>query len=260
MEQIDFGQVAKSYAKAREDIPVSLMDSLYVRGIFFDGKKVADIGCGTGALTRKIAMRKADVTGVDPSKELLQHAAALNRLKNYKIPYLQATAENTGLDDSQFDMVTVMRAWHWFDREKAIAEIKRIVKAKGTLIVIDSGFLAGSSVVEKTFEVLSRYVSGGLKPAGSKAESSLRINGFPAEWFDEWQTNGFKLSDFYSLNYNISFTKETWVERVESISWMAGLEKNDRNKALLDLTSTLPEQDSYVIPHECNVCILRLLE
>lgn len=258
MEQIDFGQVAKSYAKAREDIPVSLMDSLYVRGIFFDGKKVADIGCGTGALTRKIAMRKADITGVDPSKELLQYAVALNRLKNYNIPYLQGTAENTGLDDSQFDMITVMRAWHWFDREKAIAEIKRIVKAKGTLIVIDSGFLAGTSVVERTFEVLSRYVNGGLKPAGTKAHAQQRINGFPIEWFDEWQKNGFELRDFYKLNYSVTFTKETWVERVESISWLAGLEEGVRKKALQDLTYTLSDQDSFAIPHECNVCILRL--
>jgi ubiquinone/menaquinone biosynthesis C-methylase UbiE len=260
MEQIDFGQVAKSYATAREDIPVSLMDSLYVRGIFLDGKKVADIGCGTGALTRKIAMRKADVTGVDPSKELLQHAVALNRLKNYNIPYLQGTAENTGLDDSQFDMITVMRAWHWFDRVKAIAEMKRILKAKGTLIVIDSGFLAGTPVVEKTFEVLSRYVNGGLKPAGTKAHSQQRINGFPIEWFDEWQKNGFELRDFYKLNYSVPFTKETWKERMESISWLAGLEEGVREKALQDLTYTLSDQDCFVIPHECNVCILRLQE
>ncbi|MEH7490871.1 class I SAM-dependent methyltransferase [Neobacillus niacini] len=260
MEHIDFGQVAKSYAKAREDIPVSLMDSLYVRGIFLDGKKVADIGCGTGALTRKIAMRKAAVTGVDPSKELLQQAAALNRSKNYNIPYLHGTSENTGLDDSQFDIVTVMRAWHWFDREKAIAEMKRILKAKGTLIVIDSGFLAGPSVVEKTFEVLTKYVSDGLKPAGAKAESSQRINGFPAEWFHEWQSNGFELRDFYKLNYNITFSQDTWVERVESISWLAGLEKDVRDKALKDLTESLSDQETFVIPHECNVCILRLQE
>ncbi|MFS0779817.1 class I SAM-dependent methyltransferase [Neobacillus sp. 3P2-tot-E-2] len=260
MEHIDFGQVAKSYAKAREDIPVSLMDSLYVRGIFLDGKKVADIGCGTGSLTRKIAMRKADVTGIDPSKELLQHAVELNKSKNYTIPYLHGTSENTGLDDSQFDIVTVMRAWHWFDREKAIAEMKRVLKAKGTLIVIDSGFLAGSSVVEKTFEVLTKYVSDGLKPAGAKAESSQRINGFPAEWFHEWQSNGFELRDFYKLNYNITFTKDTWVERVESISWLAGLVKDVRNKALKDLTESLSDQETFVIPHECNVCILRLQE
>ena len=149
MEHIDYGQVAKSYAKTREDIPVSLMDSLYVRGIFLDGRKVVDLGCGTGALTRKLAMRKANVIGVDPSKELLHHANALNMAKNYNIPYVQGTSEDTGLQDSQFDIVTVMRAWHWFDREKAIQEIKRILKAKGTLIVIDSGFLVGSSVVDE---------------------------------------------------------------------------------------------------------------
>lgn len=260
MEHIDFGQVAKSYAKAREDIPVSLMDSLYIRGVFFDGKKVADIGCGTGALSRKMAMRKADVTGVDPSKELLQYAVALNRLKNYKIPYLQGTSEDTGLQDSQFDMVTVMRAWHWFDREKAITEMKRILKAKGTLLVIDSGFLVGPSVVKKTFEVLSRYVNGGLKPAGTKADSKQRINGFPVEWFDEWQRNGFELRDFYKLNYSLTFTKQEWVERVDSVSWLAGLEAGVRKKALQDLSDSLSDEDSFVIPHDCNVCVLRLQE
>ncbi len=43
MEKIDFGQVAKSYARAREDIPASLMDRLFIRGISFDGKSYADL-------------------------------------------------------------------------------------------------------------------------------------------------------------------------------------------------------------------------
>jgi ubiquinone/menaquinone biosynthesis C-methylase UbiE len=258
MGQIDFGQVAKSYAKAREDIPVSLMDSLFIRGITLDGKKVADIGCGTGALSRKMAMRKADVTGVDPSTELLQLAIDFNKTKNYKIPYVQGSSESTGLLESQFDLVTVMRAWHWFDQEKAIIEIKRILKEKGTLIVIDSGFLAGSAVVEKTFEVLSKYVSGGLKPAGSKADSMQRISGFPIEWFAEWQKNGFGLSDFYKLNYSVSFSKQDWLERIESISWLAGLQDDIRKIALQDLSDSISDQEPFVIPHECNVCILKL--
>jgi ubiquinone/menaquinone biosynthesis C-methylase UbiE len=258
MGQIDFGQVAKSYAKAREDIPVSLMDSLFIRGISLDGKKVADIGCGTGALSRKMAMRKADVIGVDPSAELLKLAMDFNKTRNYSIPYVQGFSENTGLLDSQFDLVTVMRAWHWFDREKAIIETKRILRQKGTLIVIDSGFLAGSEVVEKTFEVLSKYVSGGLKPAGSKADSMQRINGFPIEWFAEWQKNGFGLSDFYKLNYSVTFSKQDWIERMESVSWLAGLQEDVRKKALQDLSESISDQDPFVIPHECNVCILRL--
>ncbi|MEH7115622.1 class I SAM-dependent methyltransferase [Neobacillus niacini] len=260
MEQINFGQVAKSYAKAREDIPASLMESLFIRGISFDGKKVADIGCGTGALTRKMSMRKADVIGLDPSNELLQQALTLNVSKSYKIPYVQGTAEDTGLQESQFDMVTVMRAWHWFDREQAIHEIKRILKPKGLLLVIDSGFLAGPLVVDKTFDVISKYVTGGLKPAGTKAESKQRINGFPTEWFGEWQKNGFELRDFYKLNYSVSYTTETWVEKVESLSWLAGLEEKARANALVELANSLPDTDQFVIPHDCNVSILRMLD
>ncbi|MBV7506222.1 class I SAM-dependent methyltransferase [Bacillus sp. sid0103] len=258
MRQIDFGQVANSYASSREDIPVTLMDSLLLRNIFFDGKKVADIGAGTGALTRKMAMRKANVIGIEPSQGLLSQASELNRMKNFTIPYQQGTAESTGLDDSHYDIVTVMRAWHWFDRPKAIEEVKRILKARGTLIVIDSGFLSGTSVVEKTFEVLKKNVKEGLKPAGSKADSNMRINGFPIEWFAEWDQNGFEVRDFYKINYSVNFTKQGWIERIESISWLAGLDEAVRKQALLELEKALPDQGQWAIPHECNVCILRL--
>jgi ubiquinone/menaquinone biosynthesis C-methylase UbiE len=260
MKPIDFGQVAYSYAKSRDDIPVNLMDGLFIRNINFAGKKVVDIGAGAGALTRKLALRKADVVGVEPSSDLMEQAKDLNRRKNFTIPFLQGSAEDTGLPDSEYDFVTVMRAWHWFDREKAIQEVKRILKAKGTLIVIDSGFLTGSAAVEKTFEVIPKYVEGGLKPAGSKAEYKHCINGFPVEWFEQWKQNGFELRDFYRLNYSVNFTKQEWVERVKSISCLSGLSEEVRKKALEELYRALPEQEPYLIPHDCNVCILRLVE
>jgi ubiquinone/menaquinone biosynthesis C-methylase UbiE len=257
MRKINFGQVANSYASSREDIPVTLMDSLYLRNVFLEGKKVADIGSGTGALTRKLALRKADVVGVEPSDELLDQAKALNLTKNFSIPYYKGTAADTGLEDSCYDLITVLSAWHWFDRPKAIEEIKRILKANGKLIIIDSGFLSGPPIVEKTFEVLSKYVNG-LQPAGSKAESKQRINGFPVEWFDEWQQSGLELRDFYKLNYTVSFTKQQWVDRVESLSWLAGVEVSIRKAALEELSHSLADQDLFVIPHECTVSILRV--
>lgn len=258
MEKVNFGQVAHSYARSREDIPTALMESLQIRSIFLEEKNVADIAAGTGALTRKMAMRKANVIGVEPSTELLEQARAFNKTKNFSIPYLEGTAEDTGLEDSQYDIVTVMRAWHWFDREKAIQEVKRVLKPTGLLIVIDSGFLAESAVVQKTFQVLSKYAEGGLKPAGSKAASLRRINGFPVEWFEEWQKNGLELCDFYKLKYRISFSKQEWVERIESVSWLAGMEDSVRKQALAELLDSLPEdQEPYIIPHDCNVCILK---
>lgn len=256
MGKVDFGQVSNSYARAREDIPTSLMDSLLIRNISFEGKKIADIGAGTGALTRKIAMRKGEIIGIEPSQELIEQAKVLNITKNYRIPYRQGTAECTGLAGSQYDMVTVMRAWHWFDREKAINEIRRILKPNGKLLVIDSGFLSEHAVVQKTFEVLSQYVEGGVKPAGSKADAKQRINGFPVEWFEEWHLGGLELQDFFKLNYTVSFTKQTWVERMRSVSWLVSLEEPVRKQALRDLFVSLPDDEPYLIPHDCNVCIL----
>jgi ubiquinone/menaquinone biosynthesis C-methylase UbiE len=259
LKQADFGHDANSYARSREDIPVTLMDSLFIRNIIFDGKKVADIGSGTGALTRKMSMRRADVVGIEPAKELLELAIAFNRTKNFTIPYKQGTAENTGLEESKYDIVTVMRAWHLFDPATAIQEIKRILKANGNLLVIDSGFLSRTPIVEKTFKVLAKYVGGGLKSAGSKAESGPCINSFPIEWFDEWQKNGFELRDFYKLNYPVSFTKQEWVERVESISGLAEVDEAVRKQALQELVEGLPDQEPFVILHDCNVGILRLV-
>ncbi|OLS40920.1 class I SAM-dependent methyltransferase [Bacillus sp. MRMR6] len=260
MDIINYGQVANSYARSREDIPVSLIDSLYIRGIFLDGKKVADIGCGTGVLTRKLAIRKAEMVGVDLSTEMLEEAKTLNRLKNFQIPYYVGTSENTGLAANHYDMVTVMRAWHWFDREKTLEEIKRILKAQGTLIVIDSGFLKDSDVVNKTIGVVSNLFEGGLNPSGTKAKSKQMINDFPVEWFEEWSNSGFELRDFYKLNYSVSFTKETWLERIESVSWLARLDSETRKNALNTLAEILTDQEPYAIPHECNVCILKLRE
>ncbi|WP_342429310.1 class I SAM-dependent methyltransferase [Neobacillus sp. FSL H8-0543] len=255
MREIEIGQVATSYARTRDDIPASLMDSLYTRGIFFDGKSIADIGCGTGALTRKMAMRKAKVVGVEPSKDLLENANALNRLKNYTIPYQQGTAEDTGLEGSNYDIVTVMRAWHQFDRPKAIKEIKRILKTKGMLIVIDSMFLSGSATVDKTSQVLTNLVNGGLMPNELKTDSQ-RINGFPVVWFDEWQKQGFEMIDFYKLNYSVNFTKDEWLDGVESIR----LEVEGQNKLRKELAALLPNEESYQIPYACNVCILKLIK
>lgn len=260
MEPIEFGQDANSYAKSKGDIPVYLMDSLMIRNINFAGKKVAVLGAGTGALTRKIALRNADVIGVEPSEELLEQAKILNRMKNFSIPYLQRNADDTGLPASEYDFVTVIWEWHGFNREKAILEVKRILKANGALIVIDTGFQTGSVAVEKTFGVLEKYVGGSLQPTESNTETRQSINGFPVEWFEEWTRNGFELRDFYRMNYTVSFTKLEWVGRVDSILWLGGFDESERKMVLEEIYRALPEQDSYVVPHECNVCILRLVE
>jgi len=100
-------------------------------------------------------------------------------------------------------------------------------------------------------------VDGILKPAGSKADSKHRLNGFPVEWFQEWQSNSFELRDFYKLNYTVRFTSDEWIEQIKSISWLADLQEDVRLSALKELSNHLSKTEIYEIPHECNVCILK---
>lgn len=260
MNGVNFGLVAESYSRSRNDIPHQLFESLQLRNIHFEGKKVADIGCGTGALTRKIKIRNGQVVGVDPLPQLIEKAKAFGEEDFLTIQYVLGTAEQTGLESSVYDIVTVMRAWHWFDREKTIQEVKRLLKSKGTLLVIDSGFKVDSPVVAQTFSIMEKFIPGGIKPAGSKAKSSQRINGFPVEWFEEWHQNKLELRDFYKFEYTVSFTNEEWVDRIESISWMTELKVEEREMSKFKLLELLKEKfgDETVhnVPHFCTVCIL----
>ncbi|PYZ93028.1 hypothetical protein CR194_07460 [Salipaludibacillus keqinensis] len=69
--KVNFGNVAKSYANYRNDLPVELLDSLKLRGIDFLNRRVADLGSGTGVLSRALHKAGAEVIGVEPSTELL---------------------------------------------------------------------------------------------------------------------------------------------------------------------------------------------
>jgi ubiquinone/menaquinone biosynthesis C-methylase UbiE len=46
------------------------------------------------------------------------------------------TAESVPLPDARFDLVTVVQAFHWFDQDRALPEIARVLVDGGTVAVI----------------------------------------------------------------------------------------------------------------------------
>lgn len=263
--QVNFGTVAKDYALYRNDFPEIVLDQLKQRGLDFSNRSVADLGCGTGIVTRLLAERGARVVGVEPSKELLDEAYSIpvNGDSDFSIEYVNAAAEETGLVENSFDVVTAVRAWHWFDRQKVISEIKRILKAKGFLAVIDSAFIPGESqLAQDTIEMIKSYMPGGvLKPAGSKAETNERRNGFPANWFAEWEEAGFGLIDSWQTKYAVSFSHEEWRGRVRSLSWISSMNEEERKGLDGELAAYLsnhyPDQ-RVEVPHVCSVVLMKI--
>ncbi|WP_335869438.1 class I SAM-dependent methyltransferase [Bacillus sp. 2205SS5-2] len=259
--KIDFGKVAQPYLKSRDDIPNNFFESLALRGIQFKGKRIADIGAGTGVLTRKIHKRGGEVVGIEPST-LIDVAQQLNEKYLTSVPYRKEYAEQTSLQDQECDLVTVFRAWHWFDREKTIKEVDRILKNHGVMIVGDSGFSLTHPLVQETLSFLQKRST--VKAPGSKAESKQRINGFPVEWFTEWEDGGFDIIEMYKKQYEVSFTIDQWCDRIESISWLAE-EKADRRQEVMNelkehLIHTYAMQELVTIPHTYQLVILKKLK
>lgn len=97
-----------------------------------EGSFVVDLGCGNGALTRKLAEKGYRVLGIDASSEML--AAA--RADNPGLPFCEGDAVTFSLQRPA-DAIFSNAVFHWIDREKQdamIANLARQLKPGGELV------------------------------------------------------------------------------------------------------------------------------
>lgn len=88
-----------------------------------------DLGAGTGKFTGLLARRADRVVAVEPSEQML----AVLRDRFPTVRALAGSAEHIPLATGSVDVVTVAQAFHWFDREPACTEIRRVLVPGGTL-------------------------------------------------------------------------------------------------------------------------------
>ena len=121
-----FGEVAEAYQQARPTYPTHAVRWLLDVA---PGREVLDLAAGTGKLTRVIAEQGCSVTAVEPLDEMraqLQHAYP-------NVRAVAGSAEQIPLEDDSVDAVLVGQAFHWFDPERALPEIDRVLRPWGVL-------------------------------------------------------------------------------------------------------------------------------
>jgi len=123
-----FGSVADAYDRARPGYPEAAARWLIGR----DAAVVLELGAGTGQLTETLVSLGHDVHATDPDE------AMLARLRE-RVPGVRATvagAEEIPAADESVDVVVVAQAFHWFDQERALPEIVRVLKPGGHLALV----------------------------------------------------------------------------------------------------------------------------
>jgi len=187
IKDMDFGKKASAYDESWGTISSRFYRLLLGQMELKPGAKVLDVGCGTGALLRRIADACPIIGfGIDMSENMIEEA----KRKCPEMDMQISRCEETQFEDNTFDVVTTCMAYHHFsDRAGFAKEAARILKPGGCLYIVDPRFpfiirkvmnaffkmirVAGAFFTPE--EVYGDFAVFGFKPGGFQREGYAQV-------------------------------------------------------------------------------------
>ncbi len=241
---IDFGRAAVDYDRFRPGFPDGFFDRLLEDGWITPGQTVLDLGTGTGTLALGFAARGMDAIGLDIAPDLLEAAqrTALDRGLNAR--FVEGRAEETGQPGAAYDVVSAGQCWWWFDESAAIAEVQRVLKPGGRLIIAAFSYLPLPGTVAGRTEDLILEHNPGWPKAGWR--------GVHPEQIEAMDRSGFTDIESFSYVIEVPFVHEAWRGRMRTCNGVgSALETKEVERFDRDLASLLSDEfpGGLSIPH-----------
>jgi len=168
----DFGKLAKDYKFIRPNYPIKVIKDIY-SFVKTSNPTILDLGCGTGISTRQMVKNNSKVFGCDIDEKMLTNAS-----KDKNITYIKGSAEKLPFPNQNFDLITMFAAFHWFSNKKAMGEMRRVLKPKGVICIVQQKHTSPFSHDHK--EIISETLGIIVKTKYSKRkfEDVLAQNNF----------------------------------------------------------------------------------
>ena len=229
----DFGPLAEAYDRLRPvDENWRQVFELLVAEGDLAGRRVLDVGCGTGQLAAALTARGARVWGVDPSAAMLGQAARAAPRAGFK----EARAEALPFKDGWFERVVFRLVLHLVDRPRSLAEARRVLAR-------------GGRVVAATFapEHFERYWLNSVFPAILEIDRRR----FPTteQLAHELREAGFEAVRIHTLRQHGGYAREAALERIRGryISTLRLLDPADYAAGLERAERELPDSVEFTI-------------
>lgn len=232
------------YRRGRPTYPDDAVTYLVQQLRIGAGTDVLELGAGTGRFTELIVHTGAAITAVEPvaaMREVLERACPT-------VDVLDGTAEEIPLPDGFEDAVLAAQAFHWFDGERALPEIHRVLRPGGRLGLIWNARDETSDWAERLTAIFDR-VAGPDMP----------------RYRDRTWRRAFERTDLFGpLHRSLAWhahavTREGFLDRVLSVSYVASAPADERARVLdevnqlLDTDPELAGRDEILMPYRTDV-------
>jgi SAM-dependent methyltransferase len=231
-----FGSAAEVYERARPSYPPEAVEWLLEQTGVGAGDTIVDLGAGTGKLTRLLVPSGARVIAVEPIPEmrgLIDAAEAVD-----------GTAEDIPLEDGSAALVTVAQAFHWFDLDRALPEIHRVLRPGGSLALVWNMRDLTDPVQRLVEDLLGRH--RGRLPA--HFEGKWRAPFAASPLFGDPATAAFRIEQL--------FTVDDLVARVASTSFVAAMSEDERQPLLGQVRALVADREQpFPFPYVTEVLL-----
>ena len=234
-----FAKGAEAYERGRPTYPLPAVAWLAEALGVAPGTTVVDLGAGTGKLTRLLAPLGADLVAVEPVAAMRAKLAAA--LPGVRV--VDGTAERCPLPDGSADAVTAGQAFHWFDGERALAEIHRVLRPGGRLGLVWNVRDESVDWSAALSEIIEPYAGGTPRFRHGRWRDPFAST----SWFGPLHERSFE---------HVQEGDRTMVlDRIGSISFVAALGPAARERVLaevgelLDRHSALRGRSTFALPY-----------
>jgi SAM-dependent methyltransferase len=238
----------EDYERGRPSYPIEAVHAAQLPS----SARVLDLGAGTGKLTRMLVSMFGGVVAVEPDDEMRR--LLVTRCPQAEV--LDGSAEQIPVKGRSFDAVFAAQSFHWFANERALDEITRVLRPRGTLMV------------------MWNVPTGATEPPIPEVEQLLEPY-WPKEWelpldlgisrsghgLEDWQValaqSALEELQEARLPNPQTVDAEGLIAFFASMGWIASLADEERLPLLSEVRSLLTSSE-YVLPWETYVYWTRL--
>ena len=203
----DWGRTSKEYAKFRDVSPEVFYQKIVDRGLCINGQKVLDLGTGTGVVPRNMYRFGAEWTGTDISPEQIEQAKLLAADGDMKIDFRAVSTEELDFPDGSFDVITACQCFWYFDHEKVMPKLARLLKENGKLVILYMAWLPEEDPIAGPSEAMILKYNPAWSGCGEKRHPI---------WVPDCAFDSFEMVEHEEYDVNVPFTRETWHGRMRA--------------------------------------------